>query len=219
MTTGIQPVLDGLVGDEPFDLDWRDVCDRSRRIKADGIEPSVRNRPRAINGRWCVVMAAAIVIAAVVIPLTALGYGLVFSGPQPTVALAQSGPLEIRLPRGFSAAGSSITMKIAGRRRQVSIVIAADFPLRPPLRVQAPPRPAANRFVISVSHFPASGSARKWPSVKTLRLPAPPRKTVVLRARLGSEAVLTEVRFGSTPTPEQVGSVNEFLAGIRNTQD
>lgn len=219
MTTGIPSVLDGFVGDEPFALDWRDVCERSKRINADGSERSIRNRAGAIKVRWRIVIAATMVIAAVAIPLTAFGFGLVFSGAPPTVALVQSGPIQMRVPKGFSSAGTLRTVKIAGRRRRVSILVAADFRLRPPFDLQAPPRPAADRFVISITHFPASGPVRQWPIVRTLHLPAQPGKTAVLRARLDAEAVLTEVRFGSTPTPERVASVNAFLAGIRNNQD
>jgi hypothetical protein len=219
MTTGIPSVLDGFLGDEPFDLDWRDVCERSKRINTDGSERPVRNRRGVIKVRWRIVIAAAIVIAAVAIPLTALAFGLVFSSPPPTVALVQSGPIEIRVPKGFSSAGGSRAVRIAGRRRQVSIVIAADFPLRPPLNIQAPPRPGADRFVISITHFPASGPARQWPNVKTLHFPEQPGKTAVLRARVDAEALLTKVRFGSIPTREQVASVNAFLAGIRNNQN
>ncbi|HEY4348100.1 MAG TPA: hypothetical protein VGM80_10970 [Gaiellaceae bacterium] len=210
------PVLDGFLDDEPFELDWNDVCERSERIRtAGGATPTRDRRPAAL---WRVAIAAAL-IAAVVIPLAAFGFEVVFSAAPRGVPRVQSGPIEIRIPAGFSAVAGSTTMNIVGENRRVSVVIVADFRLpRPFFDLHATPRPAARKLAISVRHFRARGSARGWQTVTTIRLPSHVRtRDVVVRARLGTEAILIDVRFGSTPTARQLASADTFLAGIRNT--
>ncbi|HEX4521809.1 MAG TPA: hypothetical protein VH063_19705 [Gaiellaceae bacterium] len=215
MRTNPLSMLDGFLGDEPFELDWRDVCERSEQIRILDTETAARDPRRAV--RWRIAIAGAIVAAAVIAPLTAFAFGLV-SGPPAGHPRFQSGPIEIPIPSGFSAAAGSTTMlRIAGRLRPVSIVIAADFRLPRFVDVQGPPLPPRGRFTIQVRHFPANGSALHWPSVTALSLPPSSGKTILVRGRLGTEALLIEIRFGSTPTPQQLGSASSFVAGIRNT--
>lgn len=215
MTPVMPPVLAGYLGDEPFDLDWTDVRERSERIEAFGVAAPAR--PWAVRVRWRVAIATAIVTVAVGVPLTAVAFGLVFAGTPTPHPLFQSGPIEIPLSGMSSAASTSAQIRIAGGRRRVSIVIAGTFPLPHPLRPEATPLPPAGRVAISVRHFPASGTALRWQRVKTLRLPPQERRRfVILRTRLGAEALQIEVLFGSSPTRQQLALANTFLAGIRN---
>jgi hypothetical protein len=217
MTRVLPPVLKGLVTGEPFDLDWSDVKARAEHMKPTANPRHARLRRRTIRVRWRVGIALAIVAAATVVPLTA--FGLVFGGTPTPHPRLQSGPIEISLSPslGWTAAATSTRLRIAGAPRQVSIIIAGNFPLPRPLRPGITPLPPPGKLAIAVRHFPARGVSLRWQAVKTIRLPLREQhRFVTIHVRLGSEALLLDVRFGSSPNPERVTFANLFLAGIRN---
>lgn len=192
------------------------------RARAEHMKPSVsprhaRFRRRTTRVRLRVGIALAIVAVVTVVPLSALG--LVFGGtPTPHPGL-QSGPIEISLSPslGWTAALTSRRLRIAGASRQVSVIIAGDFPLPRPLRPGITPLPPPGRLAIAVRHFSARGISLRWQAVRTIRLPLREQhRFVTIRVRLGSEALLVDVRFGSSPNPERVTLANLFLSGIRN---
>jgi hypothetical protein len=220
MTTSVPPFLDGLVPDEPFDLDWTDVHARSRQITVQKTQSVAHPRRRPATVRWRIGIAIVIAVAAIGVPLTAFAVGLVSDAP-PIHPTMHQGPIAVALPLTsprWTAASTAARLRIAGTRRQVSIVIAGDFTLPHPLNPELTPIPPKGRLAISVRHFPAKGVSRHWPAVKTIRLsPIEQQRLVVLHTRLGTEAVVIEVRFGSAPSQEQVALANTFLAGIQST--
>jgi hypothetical protein len=99
----------------------------------------------------------------------------------------------------------------------VSIIIAGNFPLPRPLRPDITPLPPPGKLAIAVRHFSARGISLRWQAVRTIRLPLREQhRFVTIRVRLGSEALLVDVRFGSSPDSERVTLANLFLSGIRN---
>jgi len=176
-----------------------------------------RLRKRTTRVRWRVGIALAIVAVATVVPLAALG--IVFGGTPTPHPRLQSGPIEISLSPtlGWTAASTSTRLRIAGAPRQVSIIIAGNFPLPRPLRPGITPLPPPGKLAIAVRHFPARGVSLRWQAVKTIRLPLQEQHQIVeMHVRLGSEALLIGIRFGSSPNLERVRLANLFLAGIRN---
>lgn len=219
MTKSTASILDGFLADEPFDLDWSDVRARSEEIGLSDVGGAAFPRWRTVTLRWRIGIAAAIAVATIG-PLAAFAFGLVFGGTSPGHPVMQSGPIAVALPLTsphWTAAATSARFQIAGARRQVSIVIAGDFALPHPLRADVTPVPPVGRLAISVRHFPAEGVSLRWQVVKAIRLSSTEhRQLVAVHLRLGAEAVLIEVRFGSSPTREQVALANSFLAGIQN---
>jgi hypothetical protein len=190
------------------------------RARAEHMKPSAnprhaRLRRRATRVRWRVGIALAIVAVAIVVPLTALG--LVFGGAPTPHPRLQSGPIEISLSPSLGWTAASTRLRIVGAPRQVSVIIAGNFPLPHPLRPGITPLPPPGKLAITVRHFPARGVSLRWQVVKTIRLPLREQhRFVTIHVRLGSEALLVDVHFGSSPNPERVTLANRFLAGIRN---
>jgi hypothetical protein len=190
---------------------------RGEHMKLSANPRHARLRKRTTRVRWRVGIALAIGAVATVVPLTALG--LVFGGTPTPHPRLQSGPIEVSLSPslGWTAALTSTRLRIAGAPRQVSIIIAGNFPLPRPLRPGITPLPPPGKLAIAVRHFPARGVSLRWQAVKTIRLPLREQHRIVaMHVRLGSEALLIGIRFGSAPNLERVRLANFFLAGIRN---
>jgi hypothetical protein len=114
--------------------------------------------------------------------------------------------LSLSLPaKGWTALGGSATLIVAGQRRKVSQLVAANFTLprhSPNYRRGALLVPPPSRLIISLIDFAPTGQAHNWRSVTHLSLPprAQSPQLWIARVRFNKRAVLVRVLFGSTPT-------------------
>ncbi len=225
MTRDLSDAVDRLVPDDPFLLDWQDVQSRSEQMRRDVSAPQTQPRlSRTRFARRSAVIAVAVVLF-IIAPLTALAVRVVFNSPPPVPhPLMLSGPLSISLKPRWTAAGSSMSLAIAGRLRRGQVGVVADFaiphrafnlavdPITPPLT------PPPGHVLIAFRHFPATGQARLWQEVDRLQLPANfhGQRRLTLDLRLSTEAVKVEIRFGSTPTPAMRATADAMLGAIHH---